>query len=809
MMKKAMAVLLSVFMIFSCITPYTAFAETESKSQYGTLNVEYSDNIGKTEKLEVMKKDGHMYANAEKLAARLGYNFKLGENNVQISNKNNNNLPYTLVNFTIDSTKTQKLIGINMVDYEAPFSTIKNEKGSWIPFEFSLLLLNSSMMILDDTILIDMPEKKIPDIYRDLMKNSRKYEFDWAKDIGYSNSDVNIIGGSSHLVNEFNNLLKEDGDAWLQLIENSTIHTNSTCDKKYGEDIAMMMCTSSNDEISAMKKKVTKYKDIFMPDGKVGKFLSTYSDKLNNDVESTYNICKSIKKDIGKSNSELAAYNSAYRAFEKASDKEMWFSETGGTILDMQKELKNAVPIAESMGTAVEVVQYADEFATQDTYSRNAMDNFLKHSKKGTLTSTATKKAMKKYGDTLDTNLVEYSAERYYKEHIDDWIAEAINNSCSIGKAAKMELVAWNLASAYIPFLSNGISGAEKFELALYSQVLSADAGIEYRKNRDKLFSQPENLTAENFSKLSEDCYVYLKTCYITREAALASLKAKRKKVRDQLGPLVEIQRAVNDEIAEYLVKLKNAEKDNSALCYGFLPENNDKYLENYNDENVNRQFKKYKKHSDKGLYAPILEEYKLAAENDFHGDNCYDEAPDVNPELVKSGRRSPDLNLCYAFYDINGDSKQECIIADVGVADYRYQDNEPEINVFKLFGDYELYDVYHIVNGEAERVSKFEMCGYRNKYWIGNDNTIIYAGSGGALSVMVSVNQLNKSGTSLKTIDKYYSDGEFAEEPEESDLMFYYHENADGEKEEISEEQFHDRIKGIKPANNIKWMPL
>ena len=68
--------------------------------------------------------------------------------------------------------------------YEAPFETIKNENGVWIPLEYSLLLLNSSMLVVDNTILIDMPSKNIIDIYMDVLKNNQTYLFDWQDDIG-------------------------------------------------------------------------------------------------------------------------------------------------------------------------------------------------------------------------------------------------------------------------------------------------------------------------------------------------------------------------------------------------------------------------------------------------------------------------------------------------------------------------------------------------------------------------------------------------------------------------------------------------
>ena len=61
-----------------------------------------------------------------------------------------------------------------MADYEAAFESVKNEKGAWIPLEQSLLLLNSSMLIVDNTILIDMPSKNIIDIYMDILKDNQK-----------------------------------------------------------------------------------------------------------------------------------------------------------------------------------------------------------------------------------------------------------------------------------------------------------------------------------------------------------------------------------------------------------------------------------------------------------------------------------------------------------------------------------------------------------------------------------------------------------------------------------------------------------
>jgi len=136
-----------------------------------------------------------------------------------------------------------------MVDYEAPFEIVKNEEGAWIPLEQSLLLLNSSMLIVDNVLIIDMPEKNIIDIYMDILKNNSTLLFDWNSDFGYTDWDWKVIGSASHVVNMFNGLLKKDGDTWVQFVQMFAMNTSSY-DSKYGEAIAELFCTYSDEELS-------------------------------------------------------------------------------------------------------------------------------------------------------------------------------------------------------------------------------------------------------------------------------------------------------------------------------------------------------------------------------------------------------------------------------------------------------------------------------------------------------------------------------------------------------------------------------
>lgn len=66
---------------------YTALATETTDISYNTLSVEFSDNLGMTEELNVMMTDDHLYVDAEQLGDRLGYQAEVGNEYVAIYNK--------------------------------------------------------------------------------------------------------------------------------------------------------------------------------------------------------------------------------------------------------------------------------------------------------------------------------------------------------------------------------------------------------------------------------------------------------------------------------------------------------------------------------------------------------------------------------------------------------------------------------------------------------------------------------------------------------------------------------------------------
>ncbi|MBR3460383.1 MAG: hypothetical protein IKH21_06290 [Clostridia bacterium] len=587
-MKRIISLLLAVVIVISMTT--TSFAANTGEEYY-TVQVEYSDNIGHQEELDVMIQNNNVFVDAKMLAERLGYTFgENGEGAIIYNKDTSNRLSFGITQFKYNSTRVSHMLFNNMIDtYEAPFASVKNSKGSWIPLEYSLLLINSGMMITDDALLIDIPTKRIIDYFYDIAKNSEKYHFDWADDFGYTETDLKVLGGSSHLINVFNGLLGFDGASWATLFQQFA-GSMASYDKKYGENLAMLLCTESDKELQATIDKVDMLIDVLDEDGKLGQMLSSTSAMLDSQVSTLYKNCEDILQKVKSGNSPLVSYNRSYQALEDALDRQTWFSNTGGNILEVQKGVSSAAGKAFTfldVGTKVlEVVGYAQEFQNQDKFSLAALVYYLGNENGGLELPVAMKKSMIDYSDALSSSIGEYTTKRF-AENVDQWIIDEIPMHEVLGTQTAAVLFAWNIASNTIPFIANGLSGADSFELALYSLVFQGDTYLNYLGKRDSVFANAGNITVENIYDIAQYCYIYLKSCYTTREAALASLVNKSSSTKEKIQPLIDYQNSINAEIAKIMVELKGANRTNNGCVFGFLPSDNEDYLGKYDDSQL------------------------------------------------------------------------------------------------------------------------------------------------------------------------------------------------------------------------------
>ena len=719
-MKKIISILLSTIIL---LTTGTAYA-TETKSadiSYNTLPVEFSDNLGTTENLDAMVADGHLYVNAKQLGERLGYQVKAGEEYVAIFNKEfSNTVPYGITTFYYDSTKVGHMLFNKMVDYEAPLKTVKNADGEWIPFEFSLLLLNSSDVVLDKKIHVDMPEKNIVDIYMDVLKNNDRYLFDWEADAGATPGSMFAMGTAANMVQIFNGVLDWDGASWCQLI-NSFSMDSSSYDAKYSESFAKMFCTYSDEELSqdvdAMKEKLKPFNGDNWVVKSMKQIDDLYDDKIGDLSRATADLKKKV---VAENKASMIAFNKSYQELDELCSKTDTFNHLTNVLDDFY--------------SIVEIAGYASEFQNQDKFAVKSLDTFIKNSNYGCVMSKAMKDGLRDYKNTLETDIVSYSAYNYLMNNMGDLLKEGLDVSTTLlDTESKIYLLIWDISKETVPWVKNGLSNTDCFLQSMYAGIVQSDTFKSYIDKRDAVFKDANNITSKNLYEVTQYCYAYLKSCYITRDAAVGALTEKTKKD----NPTYEsTQKMVNQEIAKCLVKLKDADKTNKYGCYGFLPENNKQYLSEYDDGTLIQCVIN-------GVDVNSI--YQEYIKNKEYNDYIKDEWKSNNPSQ-------------YAIIDIDQDGENELIIRDENdgcssFSVFRYNDDEQKvigIDIENILG-YENENTYHVSRffGEMLYSSKYKAIVYHEN---GDPylNQVVYQSIDGNVlkdkfSILVDTNNIEK----------------------------------------------------------------
>ena len=732
-MKRVISFFLCAIMLMS--STYTALAKETTDISYNTLSVEFSDKLGTTEELNVMVTEEHLYVDAEQLGDRLGYQVEVGNEYVAIYNKNfSNTVPYGFTTFYYDSTKVRHMLFNKMVDYEAPFKIVKNSDGVWIPFEFSLLLLNSSDVVLDNQVHIEMPQKNIVDIYMDILKNNDRYLFDWKSDAGASEGSIFAMGTGAYFVQVFSGILDKDGASWSQLIDSFYLKMDSY-DRKYAESFARMFCTYSDEELTLNAKAMKEKMKPFNGDNWVAKSIKKVDDIIDDNIGDLSEKTADLKKKIDVENgTSVAKFNKSYQELDKMCNTADYFSDMTDPFLTASKEFKNVTSFLDVFYKISEVIGYASEFKNQDEFAVKSLDTLIKKSDSSCVMSKAMKDSMGDYKKTLETDIVAYSAYNYLMNNMTDLFTDTIDISTTIlDMDSKLYLLAWDIAKGAIPLVKNSLSNTDCFLQSMYAGIIQSDTFSTYINKRNVVFGDAKNITPENLYELSQYCYAYLKSCYITRDAAVGSLTEKTKKN----NPTYEsTQKMANQEIAKCLVKLKDADKTNKYGCYGFLPENNKQYLSEYDDGtliqcvingvDVNSVYQEYIK-------------------NKEYNDYIKDEWKSNNPSQ-------------YAIIDIDQDGENELIIRDENdgcssFSVFRYNDDEQKvigIDIENILG-YENENTYHVSRfyGEMLYSSKYKAIVYHEN---GNPylNQVVYQSIDGNVlkdkfSILVDTNNIEK----------------------------------------------------------------
>lgn len=585
-MRKVLCVLLVISLMLSLVVP--VFAEDGDEPAYGRLWVEYSDVPGKIEQLDVMVSDGYIYADADVLSERLGFRFSRTGDVISIyttARLSADAAPMLAVHFRLGDTQVSynPLFGLEH-EYTAPCPAVENDQGVWVPLRYTLDLLGGGSNQLGDVLWIQMPDENVLSVAAMIAAYSDHLAFDWGNDFGYSEGWSMAADGAARVVTLFDGLLDFDAASW-------TVFANwYAFDQKFGGMLTTMFCTKSNEEFEQEIEKVERLLDIFSPDSTLGKLLKQMQVSLDADVGAWNTACENCLKMVEAGTASDTMYNVLYNQLETALDRQGLFTSLGGDVLvyvqDGMSDVTNYLDMAAWVG---KITTYYQEFQNADDFTTSVLWDYLTTHSGTDEMSVGMDVAMLGHTAGLQTDGTLYSVMRFVEDNLFELLMEEANLDTALGLPANILLMAWDIASDSLDCYAGGLKAVEKREISNYAQKLQNDAMINVQELMTGMKSGEIPLDSQSCMKLAKYSYVFLKACYIARSAAVESLDLENKD-EDFLNNVkgrIDTAYDTNTLIAEYLCVLSQADERNKNMTLGFLPENNEKYLENPSDEDL------------------------------------------------------------------------------------------------------------------------------------------------------------------------------------------------------------------------------
>jgi len=466
-------------LVLSLVILGASVTATTSNIEYVKIKAVAFDNYSTPIELNIMISDKHVYARADEISALFSLDLVTNDGNIVLSNKD----AFQLIIFHNNDKNIEYMLGSTLLHCVAPFESTINEHGTWIPFEMSLFLVDSSYIITDSGIHIDAPKQTAVKALMSIMKTGiGYYAFDMINEFGYSNLDFNLKGGASHLVNFFNGILDFDPASW-GLAFTQFIGDSSPYDAKYGDMLSTMFCSNSSEELENYIEKIetiNNYSDFF--EWSLG--LTSQSKDMEIDIIS--NELKDIAKHFENINPPILEYNIKYQQLEK-------------TLLN-QKSFSDATAVMGIIGDfatiasyGMKYVNYSDEFTKQDKFLISALKKTLKSLPTDAVIPSSTIGKFQSNIELFENTSLEYSLTKMLQ---DNWLVIVEDVGEKLGLMSKIVgpqgvavKAVWNVAkSIEIPFtngfkINTGLTYADKFELSCYATLFQADTINIYSNN--------------------------------------------------------------------------------------------------------------------------------------------------------------------------------------------------------------------------------------------------------------------------------------------------------------------------------------
>ncbi len=696
-MKKIVLIILVCVLFFQNVSVLTYATQS---NKYFRVEAEYSDRPGNIYELDLLINNEIVFVEAAKFSNKLGYIFSQTNEYIEfIDSERQFSATYFL-----DSLEIKYSYGPVSFTLEAPTELIYQDNTFWVPFEYIALVLNSSLLLVNDTVVIEMPRQTMIDTFIEIQNNKSEFSFSYQEDMNLSQESFETMGISAHLVSLFDGLITFESESWAQLFSFNAL--NTSYDKKYSEDLATFFMTSSADELNAAIEDMKNVEKLFTTEGKLGEFLESTSRDLDVNVGTLKDTYEATFEGFTLGNRSYTDVNQAYQAFENAFDAQSNFDDIWGGVLKTQQSIDGLTKGLDTLIKVAEYTSYVSEFTNQDEFSVDALERYLKLSPDINEGSQTVKYNFGKKINEFNSSDTQYAISNFLKDNIDELIVDNLPLEKILGAPASIALIAWDLMRSFIPFYSDGLKQTESFELSLYSLLMQEESSMNSTLAYTELHGFGDNINSTILYEYAVYAYTYLKFSYITRNTGLGSLTDKT--ISANSSDYV-YQSNINLDIADFLVTLKKATENNDSLIYGFLPENNKEFLANYDDSKL---IEFCEQHGEELLYVDtlnplfnkILAEYKTALldEQTLEIASTYPNVNKLSLDLYQPEQ------FFYAMHDINLDRENELLFG------IKLND-----------GTFKIFDVYSIANDEVIKLFDDENLADKTELTIFSHNSI------------------------------------------------------------------------------------
>lgn len=345
-------------------------------------------------------------------------------------------------------------------------------------------------------------------------------------------------------------------------------------DQKCGRELALMVCTESQDETQEKIEQIENSLAIFDPETPVGAYLKGKQVSLDEDLKAWDAVCKECLKMVEEGTETSATYNRLYAQLEDAMDSQALFTALGGdAAVKLRENASGSADLLEWALLTCTLNSYYNEFQKADAFAVSVLGNYLRTHKKTDAMPQTMKSSMRDYAAEVSGNSVAYSLIRFIENDLVDVGLDHIDVDAMLGLPAYIVLSAWDIASN--TFLDEKLEAVEKREISNYAQKLQNDAKENVKRVLEMISNKDVPLDLDNrdeaFLKKSED--------------------------------IINTAEAINEQIAQYLSVLSGANEQNEGMSLGFLEEINAAYSDAYSDDALLSMIKIEEENSTESTY--------------------------------------------------------------------------------------------------------------------------------------------------------------------------------------------------------------